>query len=352
MANRLFIWTTRLVVIFGIALSPASHAQSNPIPVLIENPVKSKEMTINVRSKPFRLWQLYGTANYQMLSYVIQTGRTQKLIVIDGGISLDARILQRFIQMRNVNGSFSVHAWFITHQHMDHFGALNAILNSGKYQRGQIGEIYGSFLPVRSIQDIPNEAAHAKTAQALDEAIDRWEIPHNVDLQPGNIIWIDGVKIEILGGRNPELSSPVEGNFVNDSSLVFRVSDGVRSVLFTGDLGRMGARKLLNGPYKSRLPSDYVQMAHHGHTGASEEFYQQVNARYCLWPTTALVYDKAVAPGPLDEYTAVKTRATVESETLCGPPESGRHFRSFKVLNRNPPTYFAEIVPLPETRAP
>lgn len=331
-------------------LSPPALAQMAEIPVVIENPDQSKSMSINVRGKPFRIWHLRSSGYWQMMSYVIETGRLRKLIVIDGGMALDAKNLKRFIQLRNPTGAFSVDAWFITHQHIDHFGALNALIQT-EVKPGQIGMIFGSFLPVSTIQAVGNEGEAVVPAQALNDGIARIGIPHNVDLMPGNVIWIDGVKIEILGARNLDLGAQMEQNFVNDSSLVFRVSDGARSILFTGDLGRFGARKLLAGPYRSRLPSDYVQMAHHGAYGATPEFYQHVNARYCLWPTVAAIYHRTGGSGPLDQYTVTKTRATVESETLCGPPGSGRHFLPHNMLLQRPIPFFAEILPADKPRA-
>ena len=70
-----------------------------------------------------------------------------------------------------------------------------------------------------------------------------------------------------------------------------RVSDAAKSVLFLADLGVEGGEQLLHGPLAKRLPSDYVQMAHHGQTGVNEAFYQHVNPSYCLWPTPKWLWD-------------------------------------------------------------
>lgn len=358
MTTRNLAWIVSLALILA-AVSPMLNAESVESPILIEKSSKSKEVSINVPGEEFRLWQLQGRGNYPMQSYVIETGRTQKIIVIDGGAPIDGSDLRLFLQQRFKNGNSSVHAWFLTHQHSNHIGALNAILQSG-YPQDLIRMIYGSFLPVSSFKDIPNEVEHVAIAQALNDAIDRLQIPHNLDIPLGTVIWIDGVKFEILSVKNPELAFPSEGNFLNDSSLVLRVSDGSRSVLFTGDLGRLAARKLLAGPYASRLRSDYVQMAHHGSNGASCKFYEQVNARYCLWPTTDAIYEgtvpgdcndnppyppPATPPTPERPFTAFKTRATVESPLLCGPADSGRHFPPIKIVAGAQLPYFREISP-------
>ena len=107
------------------------------------------------------------------------------------------------------------------------------------------------------------------------------------ELSLGQTMAIDGIQIEILGVKNPELTQ----NAINNSSIVMRMSDAKKSVLFLGDLGLEGGEKLLKGPYASRLPSGYVQMAHHGQNGVSESFYQQVRPTYCLWPTPKWLWD-------------------------------------------------------------
>jgi hypothetical protein len=75
------------------------------------------------------------------------------------------------------------------------------------------------------------------------------------------------------------------------------MSDDVKSVLFTGDLGAEGGEKLLKSKYADALPSDYVQMAHHGQAGVTEAFYRKVNPSYCLWPTPQWLWDNDKGQG-------------------------------------------------------
>lgn len=42
---------------------------------------------------------------------------------------------------------------------------------------------------------------------------------------------------------------------------------------------------MLKSKYAEQLPSDYVQMAHHGQRGVSELFYRCVKPSGCFWPT-------------------------------------------------------------------
>ena len=113
------------------------------------------------------------------------------------------------------------------------------------------------------------------------------------ELELGQVLEIDGVVLEVLGIRNPEITV----NAINDSSVVMRVYDDAKSILFPGDLGVEGGRKLLAGPYRGRLRSDYVQMAHHGQNGVDEEFHQAAGASRCLWPTPRWLWDNDAGDG-------------------------------------------------------
>lgn len=84
------------------------------------------------------LWQLPEQTKSQMNSYVIQTIGNE-LIVIDGGTKGDAAFLRKFIRDRGNH----VHAWFISHPHLDHVDALTAILNNPEDMK--IDKIYGSL---------------------------------------------------------------------------------------------------------------------------------------------------------------------------------------------------------------
>ena len=109
----------------------------------------------------------------------------------------------------------------------------------------------------------------------------------------GQEIRVDGNLIEILGTKNPEITS----NAINNSSLVLKVSDSNKSVLFTGDLGVEGGGKLLESPLRDRLRADYVQMSHHGQRGVDLDFYRAVSPTACLWPTPRWLWENDSGDG-------------------------------------------------------
>lgn len=219
----------------------------------------------------FTLWQLPPQTHSQILSYVIQTTHG-RLIVIDGGVTGDASYLDAFLIARGGE----VEAWFITHPHPDHIEALTEILN--KYKAIKINRIYASLPTQAWVSDY--EPYHLPSLNNFNTAM------HNanrtpIDLAAGAKFEIDHVHIQVLGIKNPEITA----NAINNSSVVLRVWDTSKSVLFLADLGAEGGRKLLNGNYGKLLKSDYVQMANHGQNGVDKDVYEAVHSKYCLWPT-------------------------------------------------------------------
>ena len=226
----------------------------------------------------FTLWQLPNQTPTQMMSYVIRTVHG-KVIVIDGGMAGDAPYLRKFIKKQGD----TVDAWFISHPHDDHFNALAVILSDVGHMT--IKTIYGSMPNDAWMKQHTGEGEVKSFAEFKKAVADAGR--EVTELELGQKLNIDGVHVEVLGIKNPE----IHPNPINNSSVVMRVWDDAKSVLFTGDLGPQGGEKLLKGPYADRLPSDYCQMSHHGQNGATEAFYQKVNPTYCLWPAPKWLWD-------------------------------------------------------------
>ena len=236
------------------------------------------------RKGEFVLWQLPSQTSSQMNSYVFQT-QTGKVVVIDGGMTGDAPYLKGFLGALGNR----VDVWFISHPHADHVDALTAILkNPGDLQ---IGDIYGSIPDEQWVEKY--EQGTTATVHAFNEAL-RQSKRKVIEHKTGDVLELDGVWFHILAIKNPEIT----GNAINNSSVVMKVTGSRKTVLFTGDLGVEGGRKLMAGEYRSYLSSDYVQMAHHGQNGVDKDFYKEVRPQYCLWPTPKWLWDNDTGGGP------------------------------------------------------
>ena len=255
--------------------------------------------TDGVARQSFTLWQLPSGTPSQNMSYVIRTIQG-RVVVVDGGNQGDAEYLRGFLAALGNR----VVAWFVSHPHPDHVDALTAILESPGLL--EIERIYGS-IPDESwiARHEPQPPTHLKSVQAFNRAIDQRGRPM-VEVALGQTIEIDELRIEILGIKNSEITA----NAINNSSIVFRVSDPHKSILFTGDLGVEGGQKLLASDYGKQLQSEYVQMAHHGQAGVDIDFYIAVRPRYCLWPTPEWLWNNdsgtGVDSGPWQTLTVRK----------------------------------------------
>ena len=245
--------------------------------LLILPGVKEAQCGEDANKGGFILWQLPPQTKTQMNSYVIQTSGG-RVIVIDGGTTGDAAYLKGFLAALGDH----VHHWFISHPHSDHLDALTAILSDPATLK--IDAIHGSFPPPEWIARY--EPGEEKALVSFNEAREKKGLTlHEHTL--GESLIFDGIRFEILGIKNPEITQ----NPVNNSSVLMLVSGGRKTVLFTGDLGVEGGEKALNSPFRNKLRAEYVQMAHHGQRGVSEEFYRAVQPSFCLWPTPDWLWD-------------------------------------------------------------
>ena len=147
-----------------------------------------------------------------------------------------------------------------------------------------IGTIYHSRLNAALLAQ--ETGARNSFATPFYNALARQTETKVVDVQEtGQIYTIDGVKIKVLSIANIDIYD----NAFNNSSMILKVWDDTKSVLFLGDAGVECGKKVL-AAYPKDLDCDYIQMAHHGQQGCDETFYKTVNFRACLWPTPSWLW--------------------------------------------------------------
>ncbi len=261
----------------------------------------------------FTLWQLPSQINTIGNSYIILT-RNGKVVVMDGGVKEETPYLRGFLAALGNE----VEAWFVTHPHPDHIGALTEILKAP--QGIIIKKLYQSeFSP--ALRD--TEPHCASTATAYYDALAASGVSVVNYTTPGTQLDIDGVNFKILTVTNESIRT----NPYNNSSMAIRVWDKKKSILFLADLGLEAGDLLLNGPYRKDLDCDYMQMAHHGQQGVSKEFYRAVRFSACLWPTPSWVYNNDIGGG-----FNTHILKTVEIRELMEELGITRHYISFEGL--------------------
>lgn len=237
-------------------------------------------ITIGVQktnNKPIELIQLAQIEDRQSMGYLIKT-KNNKLIAIDGGLKENT---QNLIDNINKNGG-KVDYWFLTHVHDDHLGAFVEIVKNTNIQ---IDNIYVSLNELSWYEKY--ESSRIDFTKEFFQTLENEKIKNKVHSPELNeILNLDGIKVEILGIRNPEFTE----NAGNEQSMVIKFDTGKTTILILGDTGTQSSEKLIK-TQKDKLKSDIVQVAHHGQAGATEELYKIINPKICLWPTPTWLWN-------------------------------------------------------------
>ncbi|MBQ1908466.1 MAG: MBL fold metallo-hydrolase [Bacteroidaceae bacterium] len=230
----------------------------------------------------FTMWQIPSHRNTIGNSYVFRT-RGGKVVVMDGGFPEEEFTLRGFL---GALGN-EVDAWFISHPHDDHMGALCQILKD--VQDLRIRHIYHSRLTDEVTDAEPHEA---KKTRAFYKLLDEGTIPVTDIQQAGHTYDFDGMQLKILS-----TATGLTNNAYNNNSMIMRVWDRRKAIVFLGDAGVECGDLMLRSPYRDDLNCDYLQMAHHGQQGCSEAFYRSFRFRACLWPTPMWVWNNDTGNG-------------------------------------------------------
>lgn len=245
------------------------------------------------------MWQIPSHKNTIGNSYVFLT-KGGKVIVMDGGFPDESFTLRGFI---GALGN-EVEAWFISHPHDDHMGALWEILKDP--QDLKIKHIYHSRINEEVIDAEPTEAPKARDFYGR---LDKGTIPVTDIQEAGGTFDFEGMQLKILS-----VATQLTTNPYNNNSMIMRVWDKRKSVVFLGDAGIECGNLALKGPFADGLNCDYLQMAHHGQNGCSEAFYRSIRFRACLWPTPMWVWNNDTGKGYNTAHLkTIETRAWMDS---------------------------------------
>ena len=226
---------------------------------------------ISTNLKNTTLEQLQNNGHSQMMGYIIKT-KNNKTIVIDGGTEDDTNNLIEKINQYNGKVDY----WFITHPHKDH---ATAFINIVQNHNIPIGKVYVTVNDEKWYRDYGN--GRDEECIRFLNTIKNQNISDKVEeVYLNQVIQIDNIKCEILGIKNPEITT----NAINNSSMVIKMTTSKNSILFLGDTGVESGKKLLESQ-TDKLKVNILQMAHHGQQGVSKEIYEYIRPQICLWPT-------------------------------------------------------------------
>ena len=240
----------------------------------------------------------------QMMSYIIEADvpetEEKKIIVIDGGIPSNtgdgtnqnnASYLE-YILNKKYGGH--VDAWYITHEHSDHYGALYSMLKDDKIGTGE-GQISVDAL----YYNFPDGVVRSETAigYLFLQKLASYEYLNDKIKEPqlGEVHTYGNVTLKVLSDPDVYYGQIYPNNDYGDPNnasllLLLEFNNGVdiknEKVLFLGDMGKLGEPYALKQVQQCGIDLNgvIVQMAHHGNGGVSKAFYDLIKPSICLWP--------------------------------------------------------------------
>lgn len=268
------------------------------------------------------LYQIMPHKDVLQNCYLIKTANG-KYILIDGGdAGQDAvrgylyRQLSDIMEIRP-GQAVEIEAWFLTHMHDDHVTEFTMMPEGHRFPI-KVNNVYMNF-PSREFMNQSEGGASAHLYDGVQAAYDRFigegefEKTGGKTAFTGDVIEIDGVKIEILMTVTDE---ETESN-INDTSMIFRVTMEGQTILFLGDAYIPEGNRLLQ-QYGKDLKSDIVQMAHHGQNGVSREVYEAIDPTMCLWPTPIWVFENNAGIYQTDEVRSWMADMDVKYHIVAG----------------------------------
>ena len=234
------------------------------------------------------------------MSYVI-TLEDGRYIIIDGGYgdyvrnnekveTRDAEILYEYLKNNKKTDSITIAAWIFTHPHEDHYGAFTKFtklygntveIQYFIYNNGDFSTYSEQYPPDNFLQ------------KNLPEII-KSNYPHSKTLKPHIGQSIQFCNLNLCAIFTQEVCIPYLKPTANDASLVLRMTVNGKSVLFMADCDT-ASTNLITTIYQNSLKSDYMQVNHHGYSGATCTLYDCVSPDYTLWTTSKTAFDKRVS---------------------------------------------------------
>lgn len=177
-------------------------------------------------------------------------------------------------------------AWFFTHPHWDHMGAI-----------GPFADLYGDIVKVekfvlnhpnnKTIQEQWNQSqANILYVTRMQNAFSKFKDAKVIEAHAGQKFHLRNAVIDVLSTWELQTEYSVKFESIttmNSASLILDIKiEGTRNIML-GDSGE-SSTAYLNKLYGSWLKADMVTVAHHGYQGANSTLYKYIDPDIVLWP--------------------------------------------------------------------
>lgn len=219
--------------------------------------------------------------HWNMGSIILKT-RSGRLVVIDGGHEGETDRMLGLLRHLSGESVPHVSAWLFSHMHRDHYGVYAELCEKECYRGAvTVGDVYCNFLTDEFYTTLARERS-ARFAAVRREILASGAITgatvHTVER--GDVFEIDGLRFDVL--HAPSLADAARMN-MNDSSVVYKMTvEGGQTWMLLGDAEFVCNNSLLENA-REQLPSDVVQVGHHGCGNVSYACYEAIGARAYVW---------------------------------------------------------------------
>lgn len=241
-----------------------------------------------------------------------------RFIIHDGGYQGDDRV---YGALRDLvpEGKIVIAAWFVSHPHIDHYGAFTdfllshgedkdivlerIMLNFAEPSRYIAYEVYGDTVEdvnyihkviKENVPDVPVLKVH--TGQSID---------------------FGDATVEILYTIEDHIPNDLRN--INDSSMVMRVTLGGKTFMILADTGYYSG-PILDEMWGDYLKSDILQVAHHGQWPSVEPIYHKIAAEVVIVPAKRSRYKFDIDDQRWEKQTAAFLSYAKDLYTACDSP--------------------------------
>lgn len=293
------------------------------------------------------LWQFENDHSYIDcgMCYILRCA-DNSFFIIDSGHFLqpnDHKRIYRFLRERTPDGERTVIAgWFFSHAHDDHVSQfVDFIREYGSTV--EIERLYYNDAPIDHRDSMSWGESNKKYIRRFEDCARSCKIPA-VKLHTGQRFFVRNLRFDVLCTQEDVWPQSLE-NFNNTSCVLALEADGTR-IIFPGDAADVESDIMTARYTEKTLGCDIMQQSHHGHSGASPEFYRRADAKTVMFPITKIKFDEEypkqeanrVACSVAEEY-FIASDGTVEfplpysvGSAKVYPDETFENFAAIKML--------------------